>query len=74
MTYTTHIFTTCIAVFAMMGIFCTPDSVLAKDPKPTIRDSAYSARFVSQSHSDPIIIEAGATKEVAVTDLLIFLL
>ncbi|MBT4941636.1 MAG: hypothetical protein HOL80_02630 [Candidatus Magasanikbacteria bacterium] len=51
----------------MMGIFCTPDSVLAKDPKPTIRDSAYSARFVSQSHSDPIIIEAGATKEVAVT-------
>jgi len=67
MSYNKYIFTTCVAVFAMMSIFFTPDSVLAKDPKPTIRDSEYSARFVSQSHSDPVTIEAGTTKEVTIT-------
>lgn len=40
------------------------DTAQAADPKPTIRDDAYSARYVSQSIPDPIVIEAGATKTV----------
>ena len=34
----------------------------AKQPQVKVRDSAYSARFVSQSEPDPIKIEAGTTK------------
>tara|TARA_Y100001970_G_scaffold97284_1_gene122496 strand:+ start:1417 stop:3282 length:1866 start_codon:yes stop_codon:yes gene_type:complete len=49
------------------AIFSTPQTAFAKDPKPTIRDAAYSAKFVSQSHPDPIIMEAGSTKDVTIT-------
>lgn len=41
-------------------------SVYAADPKPTIRDDAYSARYVSQSTPDPIVMQAGETKTVQI--------
>ncbi len=43
-----------------------PAAAEAKDPKPTIRDDAYSARFVSQSIVDPIVISAGETQQVTI--------
>ncbi len=49
-----------------LSLLLTPDTLLAADPKPTIRDSAYSAKFVSQSEADPIVIEAGASKTVSI--------
>jgi len=38
----------------------------AKQPQVKVRDSAYSARFVSQSEPDPIKIEAGTTKTITI--------
>lgn len=40
---------------------------VAENPKPTIRDEAYQASFVSQSLRDPIVLEAGEKKTVTVT-------
>ena len=36
----------------------------AAEPKLSIQDEAYGAKFVSQSTPDPFTIEAGATKSV----------
>src|SRR3989338_7047864 len=41
-----------------------PSFARAADPKPTIRDSAYAASYVSQSIADPVEVEAGQTKTV----------
>jgi len=38
--------------------------VQAVQPEVKVRDEAYSAKFISQSLSDPIMIEAGSTKTV----------
>ena len=40
---------------------------MAGDPKLTIQDDAYEAKFISQSVPDPILIEAGSSKEVIFT-------
>ncbi|MBP9761263.1 MAG: hypothetical protein KBD15_03435 [Candidatus Magasanikbacteria bacterium] len=54
--------------FLLIGLFLLiPQLAFAGDPKPTIQDSAYAAKFVSQSILDPITIEAGSTKEVVLT-------
>lgn len=49
-----------------LSLLLAPDPLLAADPKPTIRDTSYSAKFVSQSEADPIVIEAGASKTVSI--------
>lgn len=41
-------------------------SVKAVEPVVKIRDSSYSAQFVSQSEKDPIIVETGAVKVVTI--------
>jgi hypothetical protein len=51
----------------LVGLPFLAGTAQAADPKPVIRDSTYSARFVSQSESDPIVIEAGKTKSVVFT-------
>lgn len=51
-------------LFLFISSFFLASPALAGDPKLTIQDSAYAAKFVSQSVPDPITIEAGATKEV----------
>lgn len=51
---------------SLFGLLLIPGAVLAKDPKPTIRDAAYGARYASQSIPDPIRMEAGETKIVAI--------
>lgn len=48
----------------LFSIFFIASPVLAADPKPTILDDSYVAKFVSQSVSDPLTIEAGSTKTV----------
>lgn len=52
----------CLSFFLVsFGLLFNVGTVEAADPKPTIRDEAYSARYVSQSIPDPITIEAGQT-------------
>lgn len=51
-------------LFLFIFSFFLASPALAGDPKLTIQDSAYAAKFVSQSVPDPITIEAGGTKEV----------
>lgn len=62
-------FSTLFCSLVLFSIFfLLPQPVLADDPKPTIRDAAsYSAQYVTQSHPDPITIEAGTSKWVTVT-------
>ena len=67
MKFYSHIFTAFFLVFSIIGILAVPNDTFAKDPKPRIRDNAYAAKFVSQTHPDPIIIEAGTKKEVVIT-------
>jgi len=56
-----------LSLFVTIGLFSMSAShVYAADPALTIRDSAYSAKFVSQSEPDPVTIEAGATKWVKI--------
>ena len=52
--------------FLCLSVFFA-STAQAADPKPTIRDEAYAAKFVSQTVKDPVTIEAGKTKEVAIT-------
>lgn len=65
-----HFFCIDKAVFfsiAVLGAIFVPAGVLqAKTPDVAIRDSAYQARFLSQSESDPITIEAGKTALVKI--------
>ncbi len=44
--------------------FIFTPSVFAADPKPTIRDEGYVAKYVDQSVHDPIVIKAGETRTV----------
>ena len=44
----------------------TIGSVLAAEPTVKVKDNAYSAKFVSQNEADPIVIEAGATKNIVI--------
>lgn len=54
-------------ILLLFASFFSAFPVQAADPKPTIRDTGYSAKYVTQSHPDPITIEAGTSKWVAVT-------
>ena len=58
-----HYFFLCL--LATFWAIWTP-SVEAKNPQPTIRDSAYAAQYLSQSISDPVLIEAGTTKNIEI--------
>lgn len=51
-----------LLVFGVLMFF--GGAVKAADPKLPIRDNNYAAKYVSQSISDPIEIEAGKTKTV----------
>lgn len=56
------------ATFALtlVGVVSLGVSAFAANPKPTIRDEAYMASFVSQSIADPVTIEAGQTKTITI--------
>lgn len=60
-------FTKAMIVAFLCLSFVIAGTAQAADPKPTVRDDSYSARFVSQTVADPVTIEAGETKEVAIT-------
>ncbi len=51
---------------SLLVSFFFAHQVAAADPKLTIRDGAYAAKFVSQSIADPITIEAGQTKTITI--------
>ena len=51
---------------AVARVILGVEIVHAAEPEVTIRDSAYSAKFVSQSVSDPVEIEAGSIKNVII--------
>ncbi|KKT04916.1 MAG: SpoIID/LytB domain protein [Candidatus Magasanikbacteria bacterium GW2011_GWD2_43_18] len=56
-----------LSLFMTTSLFgLTSVRVDAADPKLAIRDSGYAATFVSQSESDPVIIEAGTMKLVKI--------
>jgi len=55
-----------ILIAFLLGLVLFPVDSYAAEPAVTIRDSGYSAKFVSQSISDPIQIEAGKTKTVTI--------
>jgi len=52
--------------FISLVLFFAAGNVRAMDSKPTIRDEAYAAKYVSQSIADPIEIEAGTVKWIKV--------
>jgi hypothetical protein len=56
-----------IIFFFLFSILLIPASVYAGDPRLPVRDTSYAARYVSQSVADPVVIEAGATREVTFT-------
>jgi hypothetical protein len=55
-----------ISVFVFIFVLATVP-VQAADPDLTIRDDGFAATYVSQSESDPIILEAGETRLVKIT-------
>lgn len=52
------------AIIFSISFFVSP--VYAEDPDLTIRDTGFSAQFVSQSEPDPVTVEAGSTKLVKI--------
>lgn len=50
----------------VVRVFLGVETVYAAEPEVKVRDSAYSAKFVSQSIPDPVEIEAGSTKSVVI--------
>lgn len=50
----------------VLAWFIFAPSVFAADPKPTIRDGGYVAKYVDQTIPDPIIIKAGETRSVKI--------
>lgn len=54
------------SITLIAGLLIAP-TVFAKDPKLTIRDDGYHAKYVSQTIPDPIIMKAGETKTVDIT-------
>lgn len=56
-----------LSLFFLFSLFITSSVVVAGDPKLTIQDEGYAAKFISQSIPDPIQIQAGETKEVTLT-------
>lgn len=52
--------------FLLLLALLLPAVTEAKDPKLTIRDEAYGARYALQSIPDPIVLKAGETKTVTV--------
>ncbi|PIR03337.1 MAG: hypothetical protein COV60_00815, partial [Candidatus Magasanikbacteria bacterium CG11_big_fil_rev_8_21_14_0_20_43_7] len=61
MKYTPFIIST---LFFSLFLAFTPAQ--AADPELAIRDASYGAGFVSQSESDPVVIEAGTTKLIRI--------
>lgn len=53
-------------LFLFTFLFVLPAYAADIFAKPVIKDPNYSAKFVSQSESDPIVISAGETKQVIV--------
>jgi hypothetical protein len=51
----------------LFAVLLTPSIALAGNPKLPVQDDRYAAKYVGQTVSDPIIIEAGTTKEVTIT-------
>ncbi|MFZ2189417.1 MAG: NBR1-Ig-like domain-containing protein [Candidatus Magasanikiibacteriota bacterium] len=52
--------------FAIIFSLFLSNSVKAVEPEVVVKDEAYTAKYVSQSVSDPIEIEAGSTKTVVI--------
>ena len=50
----------------IVGFFANGRVVFAADPKPTIRDDSYAAKYISQSEADPITMEAGSYKLITI--------
>lgn len=51
----------------LFAVFLIPATAHAVNPDLPVRDTRYAAKYVSQSVADPVVIEAGATREVTVT-------
>ncbi|MEK7084462.1 MAG: SpoIID/LytB domain-containing protein [Patescibacteria group bacterium] len=58
-----HFFSLCLGIIFLF----TPFIAHAAEPKVTIKDSTYAAKFVSQSMTDPIVLEAGEKKTLTIT-------
>ena len=55
-----------ISTGLFMALFSISPAKAANVTHPDFRDTSYQAKFVSQSIPDPVVIEAGTTKEVTV--------
>lgn len=64
--YNKLIFFIFLPVAIISSIFLTDRARALDFTHPVIKDDDYQAQYISQSIADPIIIEAGATKEVVV--------
>jgi hypothetical protein len=53
-------------IFLLVASLWVAPLAFAGDPKPTIRDDAFHASYVSQSIPDPIQIEAGTARDVTI--------
>lgn len=56
-----------ILIIFIFSFLFLPTIVLADNPDLPIRDTDYRARYVTQSVPDPVIIEAGTTRDVTFT-------
>lgn len=56
-----------LSLFLLFSVLFTTSPVVAGDPKLSIVDEGYAAKFVSQSIPDPIQLQAGEVKEVILT-------
>lgn len=52
---------------ALLSLVFLPRLTHAVNPNLPVRDGGYAAKYVSQSIADPIVIEAGSTRDVTVT-------
>lgn len=53
-------------LFLFLGLFLGVNLARAAEPEVKIRDENYAAKFVSQSESDPIMLEVGQNKTIIV--------
>lgn len=53
--------------FFFLALLLAPIATYAGNPNLPVRDDRYAAQYVSQSVADPVIIEAGSTRDVTVT-------
>ncbi len=55
-----------VSAIFLLSLVLIPAKSQAVEPKVVVKDNGYSAKFVSQSISDPIEIEAGKTRTVII--------